>query len=1145
MNEGKSESAKAQNGPNYELCCLFDKTKKICGPYVRDRITRHGLVEAQNLNASTKRHIETLLYKQSTETFRWTERSLIENRIKRKLHDSELICEKHRQTHGICWSQIKNCAHHLHLEYEKGSKSPFTKLAPQWLVEKLNKEVEFSFPVGGKCCLKHLKFERDRKNGKVTVEDSFLNETQDGVGKNDSFERDSTYEPDVPFCSPDLQCSSRNLGNQITACLDLSPIPVQVTQTPIRDLSSTMKQTIKRKIEQVKEKVVERIAESVAPTQASELIDVLFGCSDIPDDLKPLIEPFKMSDRRGRLVILSLVDERHSKKVLQNVFGCSKYAVDEARKLQPKIKGLVVPVKEKFHRNKMNIEKSEHFLEFLFSSGLIQDVAYGVSKVKFENGIVQTIPHAVLTASCSHVIYFYLDICKQTDFQPLSESSLWRILRAIKPSKRKSLAGLDDITADGMNAFNHLDEFLRRLKKEKSYRDRLEKGKRYLKLSYQSHCTMESDISSHNTKFALSTKAEESCLQITEAVCSDCYALMKILDEILNIVNKEGTDDDKYDVKSSVDAVLRYMKHQIRDSQQRRAKAYAFSHLNEETAFWLKDFAQKVIPIKYREGQREYFGKKGMSLHIDVFFRQNDDRLLKYVYMTCLFRCKQSMVDVLNIGDNVLRRFKIDCPMIQKLYAKSDNATCYHGNFALEALYKLCLSLGLALLRYDYNEPCKGKDQCDRESAGAKAVMNSFVNSGKDMINANDLYTALHHGKGIRNTQACVLEIDLEKSSVEGSKIKNVSAFHSAQFFKSHMKLHRYFDIGKGVVVKYNTDAKFDPSYTTIRPFTSTQQDVELESCKKQKKRVDHQLCRIIFCRNPLCSDTFESMEKYEQHLLSENHSIIKQVSSMDKVKASYVSQMKVSSQEHSFATSSESIDSNLSLPDALKACPLMKEIAEQGWALPHRAYFQFTDQQRMLLYDIFMEGERTNKKKSPEEVEQMIRKDLDPSQYLTSAQIRTKFSNMAKELKAGTLKPPTSKSAEPTIEAKTDAHPTNSNENETYYIDLAHEVQEVMNEISDWEVGAFVAVRKNNSWYPGKITCVNDDKSVNVMLMVYVDDYRRTNKFRWGNNDAEPFNKDTLMLSIREPSKISSGKRSQYYKLDDDDFGFASESLS
>ena len=73
----------------------------------------------------------------------------------------------------------------------------------------------------------------------------------------------------------------------------------------------------------------------------------------------------------------------------------------------------------------------------------------------------------------------------------------------------------------------------------------------------------------------------------------------------------------------------------------------------------------------------------------------------------------------------------------------------------------------------------------------------------------------------------------------------------------------------------------------------------------------------------------------------------------------------------------------------------------------------------------------------------------------------------------------------------------------------------------------------------------MNDDKSVNVMLMVYVDDYRRTNKFRWGNNDAEPFNKDTLMLSIREPSKISSGKRSQYYKLDDDDFGFASESLS
>ena len=98
------------------------------------------------------------------------------------------------------------------------------------------------------------------------------------------------------------------------------------------------------------------------------------------------------------------------------------------------------------------------------------------------------------------------------------------------------------------------------------------------------------------------------------------------------------------------------------------------------------------------------------------------------------------MVDVMNIGEHALTQFSIDCPDLKHLYAKPDNAGCYHGNYMLEGMYKLCLSKGFKLLRYDYNEPCKGKDQCDRESV--KSVINSFNQSG------NDLFIAVHYGKG-------------------------------------------------------------------------------------------------------------------------------------------------------------------------------------------------------------------------------------------------------------------------------------------------------------------------------------------------------------------------------------------------------------
>ena len=48
------------------------------------------------------------------------------------------------------------------------------------------------------------------------------------------------------------------------------------------------------------------------------------------------------------------------------------------------------------------------------------------------------------------------------------------------------------------------------------------------------------------------------------------------------------------------------------------------------------DFSQKIIPIKYRKSQKEYFGKKGMTLDIDIFFYKLNDSITKKVYMAAV-----------------------------------------------------------------------------------------------------------------------------------------------------------------------------------------------------------------------------------------------------------------------------------------------------------------------------------------------------------------------------------------------------------------------------------------------------------------------------------------------------------------------------
>ena len=90
----------------------------------------------------------------------------------------------------------------------------------------------------------------------------------------------------------------------------------------------------------------------------------------------------------------------------------------------------------------MDLNKTEHFLDFIFCNGLLQDAAYGTTKLNFFNGESQILPHAVITARYEHIISYYIKFCESKNFGMI----IWdinRILKTLKPSHRKSVEGLD------------------------------------------------------------------------------------------------------------------------------------------------------------------------------------------------------------------------------------------------------------------------------------------------------------------------------------------------------------------------------------------------------------------------------------------------------------------------------------------------------------------------------------------------------------------------------------------------------------------------------------------------------------------------------------------------------------------------------
>ena len=120
------------------------------------------------------------------------------------------------------------------------------------------------------------------------------------------------------------------------------------------------------------------------------------------------------------------------------------------------------------------------------------------------------------------------------------------------------------------------------------------------------------------------------------------------------------------------------------------------------------------------------------------------------------------MKDTLSLADQVIRSFKSDHLEIKEMFNKCDNASSYNGNFYGESLYKICKTNGIALRRLDYNEPQKGKDQCDRDSAVARNVLKCFVDEGNDIVSAEDIHKALNISK-MKNARVSVVSFDKSK----------------------------------------------------------------------------------------------------------------------------------------------------------------------------------------------------------------------------------------------------------------------------------------------------------------------------------------------------------------------------------------------
>ena len=108
------------------------------------------------------------------------------------------------------------------------------------------------------------------------------------------------------------------------------------------------------------------------------------------------------------------------------------------------------------HRVRLPPIKLDHLLDFANRPYFYQDVSFSTRKLRLSSGEKITMPNVIRKVTRSTMVKQYLQFCEEEQFEPLSRSTLFRILEVREATEQKSLSGLDNTAADGSAGFVQL-----------------------------------------------------------------------------------------------------------------------------------------------------------------------------------------------------------------------------------------------------------------------------------------------------------------------------------------------------------------------------------------------------------------------------------------------------------------------------------------------------------------------------------------------------------------------------------------------------------------------------------------------------------------------------------------------------------------
>ncbi|XP_022810451.1 uncharacterized protein LOC111347474 [Stylophora pistillata] len=311
--------------------------------------------------------------------------------------------------------------------------------------------------------------------------------------------------------------------------------------------------------------IVTAVLKTISPDSAGDLwhslisssaVNKALGLDELPQSEKLYLEALAEAYSNAaswdtRRQVLSIMSGVASSNVISMYIpGLTKYryTIANLHRLQFG-RGTPVP-KQPTTRIRIDIKPLEHFISFITSPHLVQDLPFGQRHLKLSSGEVIDVPNLIRHMIPQRIVRQYTQYCQEINFKPFSERTMLRVLSECSASVRKSLQGLDYFAAEGARAFDDRVGMVHQMSEnvaggkewEKRMTESLKASKLYLKGDLKVHISNSSQVADHCSVFSLSDSSDpdhrQHCDHSHEEICDMCHGLDATLTEIEHAVNE-------------------------------------------------------------------------------------------------------------------------------------------------------------------------------------------------------------------------------------------------------------------------------------------------------------------------------------------------------------------------------------------------------------------------------------------------------------------------------------------------------------------------------------------------------------------------------------------------------------------------------